>query len=400
MCTTQQQRQQKITFLSDNRTLVLVLCIFFSFVTLSSCDYTESDNSNGNFHLKKTVYNNTRVLIVAGLEGTGHHAISAMLGICRRKRPQFCEADKELSDKLMLWERSRLAVHGLFGSSDTSESLKISADVRSYLQNLGNNRSGNHLIYVGNDVSSENGMFSYPSFTGRFKSLDHPDIYQLAILAEQANIDLRILVLQRNAVSILKSVERRHFGTKEGEEPKILIDNAAALHAQLALLDRRFFFCLDYELLAEIKSTALQRELAHFLHEDEMPKILTDMIKAIRPSSSKPLFPNFILNDSVAIKHNNANKHNSSQEYLAFQLQARLALIDQLCHHHAGRSPSKEQHNRSSVQPGKEKEGREVEEEQAPHTKEHAEDEGDSQKKEEKEGEGGSAKRRASTSYS
>ena len=26
--------------------------------------------------------------------------------------------------------------------------------------------------------------------------MDHPDVYQLAILAEQANVDLRILVLQ------------------------------------------------------------------------------------------------------------------------------------------------------------------------------------------------------------
>ena len=152
----------------------------------------------------------------------------------------------------------------------------------------------------------------------------------------------------------MKSVERRHFGTKEGEEPKILIDNAASLHAQLALLDRRFFFCLDYEQLAEIKSTALQRELALFLHEEEMPMVLTDMIKAIRPSSSKSVFPTFILNDSVAIKNRKA-QHDSSEEYLAFQLQARLALIDQLCHH-SGRPPSKVQRNRSTVQTEKEKE--------------------------------------------
>ena len=125
-------------------------------------------------------------------------------------------------------------------------------------------------------------------------------------------------------------MERRHFGTKEGEEPKILIDNAAALHAQLALLDKRFFFCLDYEKLLEIKSSTLQHELAQFLHENEMPKILPEMIKVIRPSSSKPAFPTFILNDSVS--SNSSAQHNNSQEYLAFQLQARLALIDQLCH--------------------------------------------------------------------
>jgi hypothetical protein len=139
-------------------------------------------------------------------------------------------------------------------------------------------------------------------------------------------------------------VERRHFGTKDGEEPKVLIDNAAAMYAQLSLLDRRFFFCLDYEQLAEIKSSRLQRELARFLQEEEMPKILPEMIKAIRPSSSKPTFPATLLNNSVAIRHSKA-KHNSSKEYLAFQLQARLTLIDRLCRTTGSSSSSS---NRSS----------------------------------------------------
>ena len=139
--------------------------------------------------------------------------------------------------------------------------------------------------------------------------------------------------MQRNAVSILKSVTQRDFGREE-EEPKILIDNAAVLYTQLTLLDRRFFFCLDYEQLADIKSTNLQRELALFLHEVNMPKILSKMISALRPSSPKSVFPTFILNDSVS--SNSSAQHNNSQEYLAFQLQARLALIDQLCHNSNG----------------------------------------------------------------
>ena len=177
--------KRKVKEQNPSSTYLVVLFLllkFLSLVTLSSSDYTDNDHSNGDFHLKKTVYNSTRVLIVAGLEGTGHHAISAMMEICRKRRPELCEADKELSDKLMLWERSRLAVHGLFGAFDTSISLQLSIDIRSYLQSLANNHTGNHLIYVGLGVTEENGMFSYPSFTGKFKSLDHPDVYQLAII--------------------------------------------------------------------------------------------------------------------------------------------------------------------------------------------------------------------------
>ncbi len=185
-----------MTQLSNVIKLFYFISIFLSFVAIVRTDYTENDNSKGDFRLKKTVFNNrTRLLIVAGLEGTGHHAISAMLEICRKRRPHLCEVDKVLSNKLMVYERKRLAVHGLFGASDTATSLKFSVDVRNYLQNL-ENRPGNHLIYVGLDATPANGMFSYPNFNGKFKSLDHPDVYQLAILAEQANVDLRILVLQ------------------------------------------------------------------------------------------------------------------------------------------------------------------------------------------------------------
>ena len=209
------QRQKstnfKKHFSNTNRltlVFVLLLLIFLSFTALiSSGDYTtDNDNSYGDYQLKKTVYNTARVLIVAGLEGTGHHAISAMLEICRKKKPLLCEVDKELSDKLMLWsqKQKQVVVHGLFGSADTSESLKISLDIRSYLQNLAKKRTGNHLIYVGLGVTNENGMFSYPSFNGKFKSLDHPDVYQLAIIAEQAGIDLRILVLQVPPLFLLR----------------------------------------------------------------------------------------------------------------------------------------------------------------------------------------------------
>jgi hypothetical protein len=170
------------------------LISFLSLLSLTSSDYTESDNSNGDFHLKKSVYNSTRLLIVAGLEGTGHHAISAMLDICRKRRPQLCEADKVLSNKLMVYERKQLAVHGLFGASDTAASLKFSVDVRAYMQRLGT-RPGNRLIYVGLDVTPANGMFSYPNFNGKFKSLDHPDILLLIIQQQYILPSLIILCI-------------------------------------------------------------------------------------------------------------------------------------------------------------------------------------------------------------
>lgn len=70
------------------------------------------------------------------------------------------------------------------------------------------NHSGDHLYYMGLGGHKGSGMFSYPNYNGRFKSLDHPDIYQLGLLDEQAGMDYRVLVLQRNGLDILKSVDR------------------------------------------------------------------------------------------------------------------------------------------------------------------------------------------------
>lgn len=184
-------------------------------------------------YLKKTVFSDrTRLLVVAGLEGTGHHAISAMFQVCSRKQPPLCEIEKSVSIKAMTYYVGQKLTRGLFGAGDTIISLQNAIAMKASLE-AAVNRSGDHLYFVGLGGHKGSGMFSYPNYNGRFKSLDHPDIYQLGLLAEQAGMDYRVLVLQRNGLDILKSVDRRNFGTKVDEEPKILIDNAAALHAQV-----------------------------------------------------------------------------------------------------------------------------------------------------------------------
>jgi hypothetical protein len=60
-----------------------------------------------------------------------------------------------------------------------------------------------------------------------------------------AQVDLRIVVLQRDAGEILHSTVSRGLRgpTTMATQPGILLDNAMVLGGQLALLDRKFFFC-------------------------------------------------------------------------------------------------------------------------------------------------------------
>ena len=56
------------------------------------------------------------------------------------------------------------------------------------------------------------GMFSYPNFNAQNKTLNHPDIILLAMIAELSHIDLRVIILQRKALSILSSTNHRLIG--------------------------------------------------------------------------------------------------------------------------------------------------------------------------------------------
>jgi len=336
---------------------------------LSSSGTTEEDfNDNVNnvegvtskeYHLKKTIFSDSiRLLVVAGLEGTGHHAISAMFNICARKKPALCEVEKGISTKTMQFNPSQKLVHGLFGAVDTAKSLRMAVAVKNNLVAVAN-RTGDHLYFLGLGGRKGSGMYSYPNYNGKFKSLDHPDIYQLGLLAEQAGVDYRVLVLQRNGMDVLKSVDRRDFG-KGDEEPKILVDNAAVLHAQLALLDSRFYYCLQYEALNDLKKpSAVQdrEDLVNFLHPRNLAGETFDlMLQQIRPPSKSHRSLSSLISNASSIEQitplsGNSNtvimknsshsqsfvndmrsrEHNSTMEYLTFQLNARLSMITDLC---------------------------------------------------------------------
>ena len=210
----------------------------------------------------------SRLLFVAGLEGTGHHALNAMFENCLAAK--HCEVHAPLTQILMQFDPTKTMVHGLFGAGDVKHNalqLQQAYDQMKTIAAYGEN----NLYLVGLCFVKRSAMLSYPNYNGINKALDHPDISVLAALAELAGVDFRVLVLQRDASEILASTARRGIGGLE--EPKILLDNAAALHAQLQLLDHRFFQCLHYQDIGNLTATQ-QSELGDFLHPTLIPPIL------------------------------------------------------------------------------------------------------------------------------
>jgi len=219
---------------------------------------------------------------------------------------------------------------GLFFSEDAQRAGVILAAVEASMRNISTHQeniiaANNRLYLLGLGFSDGVGMLSYPNFGGPNKALNHPDVFLLAAMAERVGIDFRVLVLQRNANEILKSTIKRGFGGPE--ESRILLDNAAALYAQLRLLDRNFFHCLDYNDLFALRingsSQPIMKDkknrLAQFMHPIVVPPLIDAMLQKVNPVSGAS-------SESLSKRNMTANMALSE-----FQLESRLLLVKELC---------------------------------------------------------------------
>lgn len=85
------------------------------------------------------------------------------------------------------------------------------------------------------------------------KVLMTPDIRILAKLAEEAGVDLRVIVLSRGYGDIFRSTRiHRHFGSNDVVQTKDLTVNAAMLASQVQLIDPAFVMCVRYNDLGDL----------------------------------------------------------------------------------------------------------------------------------------------------
>merc|ERR1712113_359585 len=102
------------------------------------------------------------------------------------------------------------------------------------------------------------GEMSYPNFIhGPERSLRKPDLHLLASLCEEAGIDLRILVLNRQAEQIFHSTITNRQFSRAMKQTSMLLDNAFSLYGQLAIIDKAFVKCVNaFSETVQIKTRA------------------------------------------------------------------------------------------------------------------------------------------------
>ena len=294
--------------------------------------------------IRKTSFSNTnRLLIVAGLEGTGHHAFTTMFDVCINvtisnvtSTKGRCRPVPELTSTLMFNNATRRV--GLFFANDAANAgiyLKTIKKMMASLNKPTDNDNNIPTLYIiGIDHPTTSGMLSYPNFGDPQKTLNHPDIAVLARIAELVNLDFRVVVLQRSADSILMSTQNRRFGGPR--EGRILSDSAAALYSQLKLLDPRFFYCIQYHDLSTL-SDDKKRELIDFTHPIVIQSLLPQMLKLVHSKPQITTSHDFINNmKNRSQNKNNQDYYSEMKKYITGNydlhgVAARLQLIDNLC---------------------------------------------------------------------
>jgi hypothetical protein len=225
-------------------------------------------------YVGKTAFTEGRLLFFAGLEGTGHHGIEDMFEKCRLfPGDHACIYESQLSMLLFYQQYPNPNVKvpddardGLFFGEKTD---RTGTNVMRVFDELKKRKEeyAKHTHFFGLEINKNRntGEMSYPNFNYGTKPLNYPDIVVLAVLMESLQIDFRIGVLIRNARDLMNSVMKRGFRGNTGPltEARIMVDNAAALLAQMKMLDPRFIRCLEYEKMANM-TTEQKGSLADF----------------------------------------------------------------------------------------------------------------------------------------
>ena len=187
--------------------IVGIVSIMFGYTvaywTLSTMHLVDSSSyilpSSGKGILAKDISSSkVRFVFVAGLEGSGHHAIHSIYSQCVSLGGP-CAVNEEIMSYLYSGysEPEGVFVYGGATNQSSSELRTLRKKFVTEITKEAASHANPTVIFLNaGEQLPRTGMMSYPNFGGDEKSLHHPDVRELALLCEEAGVDLRILVLQ------------------------------------------------------------------------------------------------------------------------------------------------------------------------------------------------------------
>jgi len=181
----------------------------------------------------------TRFLFIAGLGGVGHHGWLAAL-----KKGEVCRSayDAEKALKELWFGKDTLADEFAQNFKDILASTKESIE---------RSDQGGGVICLNVRLAGGH-MFSYPESND---PKHHPNVYTLALLAEEVGVDLRIVVQHRHPAPQLVSLSVHRNFLPLPSQAHQMTNQAAMLNSQLSLIDPQFFVCAGFDSLGDLRYT-------------------------------------------------------------------------------------------------------------------------------------------------
>jgi len=190
---------------------------------------------------KRIVSQTCRFVFFAGIEGTGHHVWQILLPYLNPFKNWSDALSTELYDG-----HHRLGFFSTYNESIRSNSairvMQLMADAERSVR-----KQGGGIVPLNVLCENTSGMMSFPNFLGPDRAIQNPDIHALAKVAEDAGIDLRIVLLVRHPTSAVRSAMKRNFEPDVMHAIKKYTSSLALLSAQLNLIDPSFIACWKYE---------------------------------------------------------------------------------------------------------------------------------------------------------
>jgi hypothetical protein len=195
------------------------------------------------------------VVFVAGLEGTGHHLFST-LGKRHTTRALYDALTNYMSPNATGAALGATAVYDDFGRDE--QFLRARAELVAELRALHGKTvpaDGSRVFFLNTVIADRPvNMYSYTWGGPRCYLKKHArtacsvDLADIAQACEEAGVDLRVVVLQRNLGAATVSASKRDFGTVMSQT-RVLAIMRGLLHASLGSLDPAFYDTFEYDQL-------------------------------------------------------------------------------------------------------------------------------------------------------
>jgi hypothetical protein len=181
-------------------------------------------------------------LFFAGVEGTGHHFVSALLKSCKN-----CVSNGPVGgllyshgSNLSLWSSSC----NYPGSDSKLIFRKLVTALRKYWKELPQKA----VIPLNCGRSNGNtGMMSYPNFGGKCRWSQHPDLDSLFEACDVAGVNCGVVVLTRDADKVIKSTSINRKYSPVATQIRMMTTMLSVINSQIQRHPHRVLACWNYD---------------------------------------------------------------------------------------------------------------------------------------------------------